>query len=96
MQVTSLILVVLVDGPLAEDVDRGPDSLEVGVWLLVGCFAAATFLSWLWSGRYVKLISLHDAHEHIHYIACCRRCSERIGICQNAASGWYQLVDRIV
>lgn len=51
VQVTSLILVVLVDGPLAEDVESGPDSLEVGVWLLVGCFAAATFLSWLWSGR---------------------------------------------
>lgn len=52
MQATALVLVILIDGPLAVDEDGGPDSLQVGTWLLVGCIAAATFLSWLWSGRY--------------------------------------------
>eukprot|EP00892_Ulva_mutabilis_P012065 jgi/Ulvmu1/9230/UM005_0330.1 len=53
-QVTALVLVILIDGPLAVDEGEGPDSLQVGTWLLVGCIAAATFLSWLWSGRYVR------------------------------------------
>lgn len=51
VQVTALVLVILIDGPLAVDDGVGPDSLQVGTWLLVGCIAAATFLSWLWSGR---------------------------------------------
>lgn len=53
LQVMTIILVVLVDGPLAEDSaeDGAPRNLEPGTWLIVGCIAAATFLSWIWSGR---------------------------------------------
>ena len=60
MQVTALVLVIVIDGPLAENIaniERGSgrevfvSHLDAGAWLLVGCVSAAMLMSWLWSGR---------------------------------------------
>jgi hypothetical protein len=56
VQLTALILVILIDGPMAEN-DGKVTSLEAGAWLLVGCLTAAMFLSWLWSGRCAPLLA---------------------------------------
>jgi hypothetical protein len=57
LQVTALVLVLLIDGPLAEVKDNSNiSSLEAGSWLLVGCVVAAMFMSWLWSGRCASVL----------------------------------------
>ena len=65
MQVTALVLVIVIDGPLAENIaniERGSgrevfvSNLDAGAWLLVGCVSAAMLMSWLWSGRCVTAV----------------------------------------
>lgn len=54
-QVTALVLIVLIDGPLAATAPSGEHELQAGSWLIVGCVAAAVMLSWMWTGKYLRL-----------------------------------------
>ena len=78
---TALILVVLVDGPLAED-DNGTNSLEAGAWLLVGCIAASMCLAWMWSGR----CALLDRKRSCTVLPCLFQCDSPVpAFCCEAA-----------
>ena len=53
-QITTLLLVIFIDGPLSLKID-GSDppmyNLEPGMWLMVSVMAAAAVLAWLWTGK---------------------------------------------